>query len=159
MVMGFFEALKASQKAAYSYVHGAVSEGMSINASLNAYRAIGGAIRDTLYADLYHMFTGAEKGAYEANKVPLQYYPDSDRFTTAATEIPSNFMYIGTVGESGSYREDGTPILQTIAINSDEPLTHQGILDEIGDIYISDTEKYHVTEYEPSIIEIYKAGE
>jgi len=91
--MDIIARLTKSQRDAYDYVQGVVARGMRATEALNAYRAMGQAIRTTSFYDLFNNVFGAKEAGYHIESVRPDYFPDVARIPLAKTDIRNNFSY------------------------------------------------------------------
>jgi len=117
--------LPKSARLAYPFVKRAVSEGLSANAALKAWRESGGAIRRQTFLDLYRTVKGVEQAGARLRNLPLHSRPNPDRLPPAVHPILRRYSFEVRLRGVDSYT--GETVERYITVSSNDLLTRREI--------------------------------
>ena len=127
--------LNSAQRAAYSFMQGAVSRGLGANAALREYQAIGGAIRRTAGLDLYRYVAGIKSAGFSIAHTRKDYFPDVTWMPESLTEIRRQYSFNVRLDLRNSVT--GETFEKNITVSSDRNMRISDIETEAKNVFYS----------------------
>jgi hypothetical protein len=134
--------LNAAQREAFNYFQGSVSRGIGVNATLAAYKDIGGAIRRSSALDLYRMITGQEKAADYFSHLKREAIPDVRNIPIVRWAIKGNYYY--NMELSCTNTTTGNTFTRNLTVSSDYLMRRSDMEDEAISAFYGDREETKV---------------